>query len=248
MKTYHPNAFAGVLPNTLNQRRIIFLFCLLSLSILAFSNNNNNSNVRGNLAMNSVDTAVEFSLPLVMTSFTAVLSSSKEVKLEWVTGMEKDLSHFVVERSVDGKEYKAAGKITAAGNSGAKRVYAFTDILKNVERKTVYYRLKMIDIENRYQNSQIRTIKLSAGAISGAQMTAYPNPVIDELKVTIPSAWQRKQVSYDVYNTNGILVKHITTGAASQTEIVNLQGFGAGMYIVKASTESESLMQRIVKK
>ena len=243
MKTYsQQNAFAGVLPNTLIQRRIIFLFILLSLSILVLSNNA----VARNLNNNSDTT--QFSLPLVMTSFNAALTGKKQVKLEWVTGMEKDLSHFVVERSIDGKEYVEAGRVSATGNSGAKRTYSFTDELKTVQSKTIYYRLKMIDVEKRYQNSQVRTIKLSENVVTGAQILAFPNPVIDELKVTIPMSWNRKQVTYDVYTTNGQLVKHFSTASASQTEIVNMQGFGSGMYILKASTDNESLMQRIVKK
>src|SRR5215213_9741684 len=40
----------------------------------------------------------QFMLPLVLKNFNASLHS-KKVKLNWVTGHEKDLSHFVIERS-----------------------------------------------------------------------------------------------------------------------------------------------------
>lgn len=257
MKTYlQQNAFAGVIPNTLYQRRIIFLFILLSLSILAFSNTNTGSDkeltLTGAVLRFSVDTnqhPAEFNLPLVLLSFNVSLENSKQIKVEWATGSEKDLAHFVVQRSTDGKTYTETGTVNAAGTSTVKKQYTFTETIgPNFPKGVVYYRLKMIDKENRFQNSLVRTLKIEDNAVSEVQMVAYPNPVINEVKISIPTSWQKKQVSLNVYNLNGVLLKHITAKAYSQTETVGMQEFGTGVYVVKASTDTESAMQRIVKK
>jgi hypothetical protein len=260
MKTYlYKNAFAGVIPNTLYQRRIIFLFILLSYSILAFSNTNNagsNEQTFNSAALESgvsVDTnhqqPVEFNLPLVLLSFTVSMEGSKQVKVEWVTGSEKDLAHFVIERSNDGKNYVEAGMVNAAGTSVVKKNYTFTETIgANFPRGVVYYRLRMIDIVNRYQNSVIRNIQVEDKVVSEMKMVAYPNPVVNEVKISIPSSWRKKQVSYDVYSLNGTLLKHISAKPYNQTEVVGMQEFGTGIYVVKASTDTDSAMQRIVKK
>jgi hypothetical protein len=79
-------------------------------------------------------------------------------------------------------------------------------------------------------------------------MQAYPNPAVDELRITVPSAWQNKSVNYQVYNTNGQMVKQVVNQAASQTETISVRELGAGLYIVKASNGTESATQRIIKK
>jgi len=188
----------------------------------------------------------QFTLPLVLNSFNATLSNQKVV-LNWQTGMEKELSHFVVERSVDGTNYTDAGMVFAGGNSGVKLNYSFTDQLVNSPKGIVYYRLRMVDMDQKYQHSAVRLIRTDDAA-AVVKLTAYPNPVVNEVRVTIPNAWQNQKVSYQVYNTNGMLVKQITDPFASQTETIDLSDLGAGLYIVKASTATESASQRIVKK
>jgi hypothetical protein len=189
---------------------------------------------------------VQFTLPLVLNSFDAALNN-KKVSLNWVTGMEKSLSHFVIERSTNGVDYTEAGLVFAYGNSGVKQTYAFADVINTNSKGVLYYRLKMVDTDKRSQRSNVRMIKTSE-ASADIQLTAFPNPVVNEVRVTIPASWQNKSVNYDVYNTSGVLVKHVATRSASQIETVDMQNLGAGMYVVKASTETESAMQRIIKK
>lgn len=189
---------------------------------------------------------VQFTLPLVLTSFNAAVDN-KKVLLKWVTGMEKDLSYFVIEKSTNGKDFTDAGVVSAAGNSGVKKEYVFVDP-SNAAKGVVYYRLKMVDQDKRFQHSAIRTIKLNDNEAADIKLQAYPNPVMNEVRITIPYTWQNKQVVYDVFNTNGQRVKQVINKTASQTETMNMSDLGAGVYMVKASTESESAMQRIIKR
>jgi hypothetical protein len=189
---------------------------------------------------------VEFTLPLVLKSFNASLNN-KKVNLSWVTGHEKDLSHFVVERSTNGVDYSEAGVVFAAGNSTAVQNYSFPDVLNTASKGVVYYRLKMMDSQKRYQYSNVRIVRLG-DAPKQVQVQAYPNPVVNELRVTVPANWQNKQVSYEVYNMSGNMVKRIVSNTASQTETMNVQDLGAGSYVVKAYTQEEAASQRIVKK
>ena len=190
---------------------------------------------------------VEFTLPLVLNSFNAALDN-KKVLLKWVTGMEKDLSHFVIEKSVNGRDFSDAGVVFANGNSGVKREYVFTDGNSMPTGNVVYYRLKMVDTDMKYQHSAIRMIKMNTTEITDLQLQAYPNPVVSEVRITIPSAWQNKQVTYEVYSLNGLRVKQFTNSTASQTEAVNVSDLGTGVYLIKATTGNESAMQRIIKK
>jgi hypothetical protein len=187
----------------------------------------------------------EFSLPLVLKTFNASLNN-KKVNLTWVTGHEKDLSHFIIERSTNGRDYTEVAIVFAMGNPKAVQSYNFADLVDADTRSIIYYRLRMLDSRKRQQFSPVRIIRISDAA-SNVKVTAYPNPVVNELRVTVPASWQNKQVSYELYNLSGNMIKRISTNHASQTETLNVKELGNGTYIVKAYTQSESASQRVVK-
>ena len=162
--------------------------------------------------------------------------------------MKKDLRHFVIERSTNGVNYTEESVVFAMGNSTAVQNYDFSDALSTSSKGVVYYRLKLIDSRRRYQYSPVRLIRLSENAAAEMKVQAFPNPVVNELRVTVPASWQNKQVSYELYNLNGSLVKRITNMNANQTETLNVKELGAGTYVVKAYTQNESASERIIKR
>lgn len=196
---------------------------------------------------NAANSNAEFSLPLVLKSFNVVVNS-KKVQLNWVTGHEKDLSHFVIERSTNGIDYTEMSIVFAMGNSTAVQNYNFSDALNASAKGVIYYRLKLIDSRKRFQYSPVRLVRLSGEGNADMKVQAYPNPVVNELRVTVPATWQNKQVSYEVYNINGNLVKRIVSNNANQTETLNVKELNAGSYVVKAYTQTESASERIVKR
>ena len=186
-----------------------------------------------------------FHLPLVLNQFNATLSN-KKVSLNWVTGMEKELSHFVIERSTNGVDYVEAGRVTAKGSSNVKIDYSFQDILNSSAKGMIFYRLRMVDIDSRYQYSTVRAIRVTE-LKEDVKILAYPNPVTTELRITLPQDWQDRKVSYGLYNTNGQLVKQMVNNKSGQTEIMNVSDIAVGLYIMKVSNGDESAIQRIVK-
>lgn len=188
----------------------------------------------------------EFTLPLVLNYFNASLTS-KNVALRWETGMEKELSHFVIERSTDGVVYKEAGIVFASGNSGVKLQYSFNDVLGGAGQGTLFYRLRMVDVGRKYQYSPVRIIKTNE-SFASVQMVVYPNPAVNEVRVTVPQSWQNKPVQYELYNTNGQLVKRVANRTASQTEVINVEELGAGMYVLRVAGAAGTGTQRIIKK
>lgn len=187
-----------------------------------------------------------FSLPLVLNEFSATLNN-KKVNLNWVTGKEKALSHFVIERSVNGIDYSDAGIVIANGNSNVKIDYNFADAINTKASGVIYYRLKMVDQDGRFQHSPVRLIRIGEEK-QNVTVAAYPNPVTSELRITIPTSWQNKTISFDLYNANGQLVKHIVSGKASQTEVLNVNELMSGAYIMKVVNGTETAVQKIVKR
>jgi hypothetical protein len=189
----------------------------------------------------------QVTLPVELVSFSANLNSNK-VDLKWTTAMEKNVSHFVIEKSTDGVTYNDLSVVFAFGNSDQLRNYSFTD--KNInpaQPGVIYYRLRSVDIDEKSTLSEVRVIRIAKSNEKAITVLTYPNPVTNELRVTIPNSWQGKKVAYELFDHNGRNIIRSTPGNSSQTETMNVSSLAPGMYVVKVTCGTETASQKIVK-
>jgi hypothetical protein len=188
---------------------------------------------------------VQSSLPVVLNSFTAK-KASNQVLLNWSTDIEKNVSHFVIERSLNGKDFTDAGIIFTDGNSDVRKEYTFKDDMKSITSGLIYYRLKIVDLDGAYKQSAIRIIRVAEDN-TARSITVYPNPVVSDVRITLSSTWKDHALNIQVLNTNGQSVLQIASARPGQTETINVGNLTPGMYIVKVSNGVETAMQRFVK-
>jgi Secretion system C-terminal sorting domain len=184
-------------------------------------------------------------LPIKLESFTANLNGSK-ADLKWTTSQEINVSHFVIEKSFDGRNFNDAGLVFAYDNTSEKANYIFSDNISNVQQGVIYYRLRSVDNDGKSQLSEIRIIRISKQS-EMLKMVTYPNPVRSELRITLPSAWQGKTVTMEVFSQNGRRVKTLKSYNASQTETIVVSNLANGFYLVKAASGTETAQQKIIK-
>ncbi|MBL0271679.1 MAG: T9SS type A sorting domain-containing protein [Chitinophagaceae bacterium] len=191
-------------------------------------------------------TAPVTTLPVKLISFSAMENNNK-VDLKWTTATEINVSHFMVERSTDGTNFSDAGMVFAYGNTTSKSDYAFTDNISNIQSGVIYYRLRSVDVDGKTQYSDIRIIRISKQEKNDITILTYPNPVTNEVRITIPANWQNKKVVYELLNANGQTAKKTVTTGSSQTESMNVSSLNSGLYIVKVTCEGQSAIQKIIK-
>jgi hypothetical protein len=85
-------------------------------------------------------------LPVELLSFNASCDEYAVVTLDWSTASEKNSSHFDIEKSQNGTEWRTIGTLPSAGNSNEKLLYSFTDKNKSGGE---YYRLNQVDIDGK---------------------------------------------------------------------------------------------------
>lgn len=185
-------------------------------------------------------------LPVKLASFTATLNNNK-ADLKWTTSSEINVSHFVIERSLDGINYNNAGIMFAYGSETEKTNYQFPDNLAAVTASVVYYRLRSVDHDGKMELSEVRIIRLASPKTNDINILAYPNPVTTELRITVPAIWQNKPIVYEVLNANGQSVKRVQTGSSSQTETMNVATLARGLYFIRVICEGTTVQQRIIK-
>jgi hypothetical protein len=189
----------------------------------------------------------QVTLPVELSSFSAMFNGDNKVELKWTTATEINVSHFVIEKSLDGKSFSDAGVVFAAGNSSSDINYSFNDKVNVSQSNMFYYRLRSVDIDGRKQYSSIRMVRIAKDNTQGIAILTYPNPVTNELRITVPASWQGKKVSYEVLSNNGRLTIRTESGNSSQTEAINVSALNSGMYLVRVSCNGETAVQKIVK-
>ncbi len=187
-------------------------------------------------------------LPIKLSAFNAVLNNtSKRVDLSWTSDFENNVSHFIIERSTDGVNYSDAGMVFAFGNTTTKSNYAFPDNISSIQSSVVYYRLRSVDVDGKTQFSEVRIIRISKQADNTITIVTYPNPVSNEVRITVPANWQNKKVLYEVFSVNGQTAKRLETANSNQTETLNMSNLNSGLYIVKVTCEGKTSQQKIIK-
>jgi hypothetical protein len=162
-------------------------------------------------------------LPVKLISFDA----SKEntiVQLNWASTEEVNSDHFEIQRSMNGKDWAAIGKVAAAGDTRAIQKYAFTD--KAPSNGENLYRLKMIDRDETFAYSRIQSATFVG--LAESDLSVYPNPTVDVLKIRDYS--QVTKVS--IFDMNG---KAVLESGASKTGEISVHNLTSGMYLVRVS-------------
>ena len=95
----------------------------------------------------------------------AATATEKGVFINWDTVSEMNNSHFDVERSTDMISFKTVAIVldgfAVTGTNG--KIYKFKEAAGEVKKgKTVYYRLKQIDINNDIHYSKLMAVQLNS--------------------------------------------------------------------------------------
>ena len=157
------------------------------------------------------------------------------VELDWITSSETDNSHFVIERSQDGVEFIAIGKVNGAGTTYSKQEYLFVD--RNPYPGLSYYRLRQVDHNGSFTYSDIRIIRLENDR---PKSLVFPNPVQDELFIEM----NEPVISISVYDNMGLKVWHAKDADRVNYDVSNLS---PGIYRLVISTKKQVHFHSLIK-
>jgi len=187
--------------------------------------------INGTTASSTTNVVFANTLPLKWGDAKA-FRKYKTQQLEWITEQETMVSHFEVERSINGRDWSVILAHKNATNSDLLHTYNHTD--KEYIPGVVYYRIKEVDKDGKSYYSAVLMVEADAGF---NRIIAYPNPAdkllyvgnVEQSKLSTIQLysingekikeWNKPQISYDVSNipTGIYLLKVNTTDGAQQT-------------------------------
>jgi hypothetical protein len=185
-------------------------------------------------------------LPVTLTKFIGK-RQEQHALLEWETSSEINNSHFILERSVNAKDFleitnhipsKAPG-----GNSGMTLQYDYLDTSPFAGDN--YYRLKQVDIDGHIHYSG--TIKVNFS--KDASIIAYPNPVSGELTVdiTVPKS---AKASLKLMDATGKVVRssELQLAAGNNTSKIDMKSLSDGIYLLQISNAQGLTFSEVIRK
>lgn len=174
-------------------------------------------------------------LPVTLLTFEAQVLS-QHIQLHWTTLTETDNSHFVIERSADGRRFEEIGTVAGAGNTYQQQTYRFAD--RHPLAGTQYYRLKQVDFDD---GSTYFDIIAAQMTVQEVQLS--PNPA--QKQVTI-SGWEiGETVTIQVINASGRAVhqQRIVSNAAIT---ILVDQYPAGIYQVVIAADNWRIQKKLV--
>jgi photosystem II stability/assembly factor-like uncharacterized protein len=164
------------------------------------------------------ETDIDAALPVELTSFTVNSVEGNRVSLQWETATEVNNYGFEIERQNSNKinklselnadDWKSIGFIEGHGNSNSTKLYSFIDESVSGGSNFVY-RLKQIDIDGKYEYSDLVEIKVVPVNFELTQN--YPNPFNPTtiIKYSVP---MKSQISLTIFDLLGREISKLVNG------------------------------------
>jgi hypothetical protein len=170
-------------------------------------------------------------LPVELTSFQASCED-EGVILNWSTASEQNSSHFDVEKSENGTDWRVIGTVLSAGNSTQDITYTFIDSEKS--NGDNYYRLNQVDVDGK--NEYFGPITVSCE--DDSKINTYPNPSKGEFNLVM-HAKTNEQITLKITDGNSRI---LSTKVLDLQNGINLfpirENLSSGVYHIQLITES----------
>jgi uncharacterized repeat protein (TIGR03803 family) len=180
-------------------------------------------NTEGQGASSIIDLNGNFNpLPVQFITFTAQ-NKGQSVLLSWQTASEQNSDHFEIERSTNGNNFAAIGKVAAGNTTNNVSAYHFSD--EHPYKGTNFYRLKEVDVDGTYLYSRIVLINFG----QPGKFTINPNPVINRLIIKLQQG--SHFVSASLFDASGRFISKQTISGEDLK--IDVQHLPTGLYMLK---------------
>ncbi len=179
-------------------------------------------------------------LPVELTAFKANCVNDGKTKISWKVQHEINCQNYIVEKSRDFTTWQTVSSTECIGVGQNEFEYSTLDLENLVG--TVYYRLKQID--NNGEEKSYDPISLTCINETWSVST-YPNPVQNELFVTIASNDNVGDGTIEILDLTGKVISTQTTKILEGSSLlpISVSSYSNGTYILSVSSEKGNKTQ-----
>lgn len=188
----------------------------------------------GCVVRDTITVTLHSTLPITLTRFVAA-SRTCEVKIDWETDHAVNFSHFVIERSNDGRSFTAIAQIPYSQSS-----YTYSDPVSN--NATLFYRLKMVDIDGSSTYSTVVAVRASCQLDN---LKVYPTVTDNNVQVILPPGYETAKL--EMYTVSGQQMYPRFHGSGTVRSI-ELGPLPRGVYLLRVINGNNVKSVKIVKR
>lgn len=179
-------------------------------------------------------------LPVTLADFKGQVDKDQSVRLTWTTQTEQNVSHFDIERSLDGQNFRAVTSVSSkskGGNSNTRVDYTTRDLFPPTG--LVYYRLKTHDLDGKTTNSKVISLQISGGT-DVKQWAITPSVVAPNTPLSIFMPEVTGSVQLSLYDVSGRLIRQMPVTHGQQIDLNGTMPTGVLIYRLDSKTRSET--------
>lgn len=184
-------------------------------------------------------------LPVTLVAIKAAYNATNNTtQVQWSTAQEINSKMFIIERSTDGgRTFINIGSVNAKGTSVSPNQYQFTDLAP--EKGTSLYRLKMVDLDGKYEYSTIVSVSINDKPAAN-YYSFYPNPA-SRFTYISSTTNESKLATIQLLDATGRIVKQQVNSMDRNHPVrFNTTGATTGMYFIRITSEGSATTGKII--
>ncbi len=162
--------------------------------------------------------------------------------VRWTISCPKIINYFIIERSIDGKNFETIGRMDGPNASCEMKSFEFVDA--NASNAKYFYRIKAMD--NTAHQAISRPVVITG--VLNDEITVYPNPVHDVVHVSM-NLTKAQSVHFKLVNASGrtvLMQKNDLKKGSNLIEIAQTRNLPKGVYYLVIVQDSTASQQKIV--
>jgi hypothetical protein len=144
---------------------------------------------------------------------------------------------FEVEKSIDAKTWTVINQQKAAGNAETEKSYKAID--HEVAFGTTYYRIKQIDMDNKFTYSLVQKVTRA----NNTDISIYPNPTMNTLNISLNNAVENTLI--EIYSLEGKRLMSEQTNNLNYA--MNVESLAKGTYMIRISNQEKTYTSKFVR-
>lgn len=182
-------------------------------------------------------------LPITLVQFSAERKDDNKVNLVWSVENQSNFEKFILERSTDGINFTTVATIPA--KEGMQADYNYLDAPGTIAARKLYYRLKQVDKDARFEYSRILNVSFD---ITGLTVRLTPNPANNYISLSINSN-KKQRVAINVIDDLGrlLLIQHTGVNKGDNIiRITNVSTLKNGIYPVVVTAGDNKVVHKLI--
>ena len=176
-------------------------------------------------------------LPVNFVAFNASKVNDNTIALDWTTTDEVNNSHFEIQRSIDGINFKSVAIVLPDTDNSNSHLYKYND--KFTSQGVVYYRIRQVDFDGK---DKFTAVKVLGGVKSESAAEIF---VSGKNTVTIDLSKMNGNAVVRIVSMNGVIVNQKNNVSEERISLTTYNA-APGAYVVQVSDKGMFTSKKVL--